>query len=819
MAIYRTCFAVLSIAVFLSHLCPCAFALDKPNVIIFLVDDMGWTDGSALGSDYYETPNLQRLADEGMTFTQAYAQPLCSPSRVALMTGRYPARIGMHQAITGQSRPNPTLPEKPRLGDNVIWPESRSHLPLAETTIAEAVQLAGYQTWFLGKWHLGSNPKFWPSQQGFDETICVGGAGPSGGYFGPNQIPGLDPPSKEGEYICERLTKDACNLIRNHSEKPFLMVLSHFNVHSPYEAKQEDIDRFAAKRLPNSRHNNPVMAAMLWAMDASLGQVMQCVEDEGLADDTWVFFVSDNGGVHWENMKGNLAAQFPVPVTTNAPLRGGKACFYEGGVRVPMIVKQPKTVAKGTICDTPVHLVDFFPTIVSVTQSNADLSLVDGHSLLPLLTRSGDFPKRNLYCHFPRPRTLAETVGGSFVRSGDYKLIRHWFDLKNGGHKYELFNLAEDIGEEIDLAGQMPEMVKSMSEELDNWLAATNALIPQAIQNPRPASESAYTDKSDDDSPSKPKVWIYTDMSDPTLPGTNHRGTINDPDDVSAMAGYLLMANEFETLGIVVASTHRNEHRTTPNQADWANKLFGDAYRADLKQMNDRFGGYPNEFTFTQSSIKETAERFSEANDYHLLDDYATVKALLDQVNSLDEGEQINVLCWGSLTEPAILVSHCIATGQEKLLKRLRFIAHWTNSPLHQGSAEHPEQVANCAEDATACRYLKAQAKAGTITYYECGAIGQHGIVSGSPKGDEYFDRFRTSRLGTIFVEGKYVHGSVDHSDSATYWTLLGGWGVGLEDIASDGSNNAEVERKNEKAFFDSSKRIHDELLRRCNSL
>ena len=316
----------------------------------------------------------------------------------------------------------------------------------------------------------------------------------------------------------------------------------------------------------------------------------------------------------------------------------------------------------------------------------------------------------------------------------------------------------------------------------------------------------------------RPRVWIYTDMSDPTLKGSNKSGTINDPDDVSAMAAYLLMANEFRTLGIVVASTHRNEHGDTPDQARWANRFFGDRYRSDVKLLNERIRGYPEDVRFLQSCIKESAERFVSSADYRALGRYPTVHALLLEAKRLVDGEQINVLCWGSLTEPAILVAHCLQTDQPGLLKRLRFIAHWTDSPLHQGSAEHPDNVANCREDSAACAFLKNTAAAGKITYHECGAIGQHGIVSGGPKGRKYFDQFRGSRLGSAFVDGKYIYRGVDHSDSATYWTLLGNWGVSLQDIAGDGSNDADVETRNERAFRESSQRIHDELLRRARA-
>ncbi|TWT68512.1 nucleoside hydrolase-like domain-containing protein [Crateriforma conspicua] len=314
-----------------------------------------------------------------------------------------------------------------------------------------------------------------------------------------------------------------------------------------------------------------------------------------------------------------------------------------------------------------------------------------------------------------------------------------------------------------------------------------------------------------------PKVWIYSDISDPTLAGNNKEGTINDPDDVSAMAGYLLVANEFDTLGIVVASTHRDEHATTPDQAVWADQYFGDAYRNEVAALNESLDGYPADITFQQSCIKESAERFDPQNDYASLDSYDTVAALLNRAEQDDvsPADPIHVLCWGSLTEPAILVKHCLTTGKANVLNRMKFIAHWTNSSLHQGTPAHPEHVANCREDAKACAYLKSVAAQSKIVYHECGAIGQHGIVSGAPSGKDYYEAFRTSRLGTLFVEGKFAYGSVDHSDSATYWVLMPGFGVTLDDIPADGTNTPAVERANEQTFRKHSRRIHDELLRR----
>jgi hypothetical protein len=312
---------------------------------------------------------------------------------------------------------------------------------------------------------------------------------------------------------------------------------------------------------------------------------------------------------------------------------------------------------------------------------------------------------------------------------------------------------------------------------------------------------------------SKPKVWIYTDMSDKSIPGKNHMNTVNDPDDISAMAGYLLMANEFNTLGIIVASTHRNEHKTTANQADWANNYFGKAYKQEVKKLNKQIGGYPRKIKFTESCVKATAEKYETGKLYKSLTNYSTVQSLYNLL--LKEKDTINVLCWGTVTEPAILVNYCIGLGRTDLLKKLKFIAHWTNSPLHQGTPEHPEHVANCREDAAACAYMKEQALNGVIQYYELGAIGQHGIVSGAPKGEEYYYQFKPSALGKIFAEGKYVQNSVDHSDAATYWVLLQKWGVSLADVKPDGTNTAEIEKANEDKFKQWSKAIHDELLRR----
>ncbi|MCC4211273.1 nucleoside hydrolase-like domain-containing protein [Leeuwenhoekiella parthenopeia] len=314
----------------------------------------------------------------------------------------------------------------------------------------------------------------------------------------------------------------------------------------------------------------------------------------------------------------------------------------------------------------------------------------------------------------------------------------------------------------------------------------------------------------------KINVWIFTDMTDKTLKGTNHMGTLNDPDDISALAGYLLMSNLFNTKGIVVGSTHRSEHKNTPNQAKWAQSYFGEAYGKDLKGLSSTYSGYQKEVPFIQSSIMANAEHYDPTANYRSLSKYNSIKALFKEVKK--SKDTLNVLIWGSTTEPAIFVKHIFQTGQEELLKRVRFIAHWTNSALHQGTLENPEAVANCNEDRAACTYMKNLALKGNIQYYELGAIGQHGLVSGAPSGIEYYSQFNSSHLGQIFLNGKYVNDKVDHSDAATYWVLLGKYGVHLNQFKSNGSNNPVLEKQMELNLRNNSLEIHNVLLARSNS-
>lgn len=460
-------------------------AQEKPNIIFILADDWGWTDwnmnGDANGSTFYETPNIDRLAQGGMYFSQAYAQPLCSPSRAALMTGKYPgSRLHMHQAITGASVAEPNLPVVGSPGQKTCFPGSRDHLPLEEITIAEELQKAGYNTFQFGKWHLG-NSNYDPVKQGFDKQFAVGGAGPGrGGYFAPYN--GLSDISQgpDGEYIADRLTHEVCQTLENEKNEPFFIYMAHYNVHSPYQGKEEVVAKYDAKSKtdPANKHLHPTMGAMVQALDESVGKIVDKLDELGLSENTIVVLMGDNGGVHWANDKNPKYKD--IPVTSNAPLRAGKACFYEGGVRVPLIIRYPKMVRPGSTEATPVHLIDFYPTLLQLAQikQSPEKDVLDGQSLIPLLWGKGTFPERAIFCHFPRAKQIGADVGGSFVRMGDYKLCRLYGQNDDGSDRYELYDIANDISEQNDLATRLPAVRDSLAAMLDKWLKETKALVP-----------------------------------------------------------------------------------------------------------------------------------------------------------------------------------------------------------------------------------------------------------------------------------------------------------------------------------------------------
>lgn len=435
-----------------------AFAKQAPNFVFILADDLGWRDLGCYGNPNAATPNIDRLAAQGARFTNAYAAcPVCSPTRASILTGRYPVRTGVTDWIPGR----PSHERGP-----VITPRTATELKLEETTVAEALKPAGYRSASIGKWHLG-NQGFWPTDQGFD--INVGGTH-SGSppqspkpYFGPFTLPNLK--AEPGEFLPEKLTSAATGFIEQNRSNPFFLYLAHFSVHIPLGAREEAIARHRGKGS-----YNPTYAAMTEALDDSVGRVLDTLERTGLAGNTVVTFFSDNGGLRFEGTSKQA-------VTDNAPLRAGKGHVYEGGIREPLIVRYPGVVRAGSVIETPVSSIDFYPTFCSA--AGVKPGDVDGVSLLPLL-RGGKIKQRPLYWHYPH----YSNQGGepaSAIRDGDWKLIEF---LASG--RTELYNLRNDAGETRNLAVRESRMAQRLAANLDAWRRQRGAILPQKNPNADP---------------------------------------------------------------------------------------------------------------------------------------------------------------------------------------------------------------------------------------------------------------------------------------------------------------------------------------------
>jgi arylsulfatase A len=451
----------------------------KLNVILINVDDLGWVDLSCYGSRFYETPNIDRLARQGVKCTNAYAAcAVCSPTRAAVMTGRYPARLGLtdwihhldreaHTAIgTGKNPTQYVGTETQKL----LCPPNPYWMDLKEVTIAEVLQSSGYVTGHIGKWHLG-HPDWYPDKQGFDLNIggCEIGQPPT--YFDPyyqnpqrSSIPTLAP-RRQGEYLTDREGDEAVRFIEANKDRPFFLHLCPYAVHTPLEAKRELVTKYEAKE--KTQQKNAIYAAMIESVDQMIGQILKRLQNLNLTERTVVIFTSDNGGL--------LASS-----TDNSPLRSGKGYPYEGGIRVPLIIRWPGIVAAGTVCHSPVSSIDLLPTICEIV--GADLPsdrVIDGVSLAPLLKQNksveegGKLGREALYWHFPHYRG-SDVVPYSIVRKEDWKLIRRY-----EGKTFELFNLKDDLEERHDLASQMPDKVRELNFILSDWLIKTGAKLPR----------------------------------------------------------------------------------------------------------------------------------------------------------------------------------------------------------------------------------------------------------------------------------------------------------------------------------------------------
>ena len=467
---------------------------NKPNVIVILSDDLGWADLACYGSTFHESPNLDKLAAQGMRFTQAYSSsPYCSPSRAAIMTGRHPARLKITDYIPSNGKTGKFLPA-----------EMKMELPLEELTIAEVLSAAGYATWHVGKWHLG-DLGFYPEDQGFQVNIAGNHNGAPKSFFWPygdeegasvvrprtrdqmqgyhmTPMPGLRAGGKKGEHLCDRLTSAAMKLIEQRKpEQPFFLYLPFYDVHTPIMAKPELVEKYKAKaaklRMPTveavptyiegdrvhgaspkklpEQQVNPTYAAMIETMDTNVGRLMARLDELGVADNTLILFTSDNGG---------------HSVTCNRPLRGSKGWLYEGGVREPWIVKWPGVTKPGSTCDVPVMNTDILPTVLEACGLPAKPDLhKDGVSFASLLRGDAKPVHNALFWHFPHYGILGSGPCSS-VRLGDWKLIE-W--LEDEG--VELFNLTTDLSEKNDVAAQHPEIVKQLRERLHVWRKETGA--------------------------------------------------------------------------------------------------------------------------------------------------------------------------------------------------------------------------------------------------------------------------------------------------------------------------------------------------------
>ncbi|MCR9291460.1 MAG: sulfatase [bacterium] len=439
-------------------------ASDKnPNIVLIMADDLGWKDLQCYGNAQLDTPSIDQLAAQGMRFTDAYAaSPVCTPTRAAVMTGQSPARLGITNHAPGH--PDKFRPD----GSNVAEADWTRHLDLEHVTIAERLKDAEYATGFFGKWHLSYRPRgsqeppletaLRAEWQGFDVNIggCDRGGPPS--YFEPYRIPNI-PPRKEGEYLPDRLADEAIDFLRSNREKPFFLCWWNYSVHYPFEAPQHLIDKYQDRVGPEIK--NPTYAAMIEGMDRAIGRVLQTLDELELSANTLVIFTSDNGAYN-SDMR---------------PLRGEKGHLHEGGIRVPLIVRWPGSVQPGSICSTPVISMDFYPTLLEAAGLVPDRDKVlDGESLLPLLTQAGELTRKTLYFHYPNYAFHQQNRLGSAIREGAWKLIRYYDD-----DSVELYNLENDIGETQDLSGTSAELAQILKDKLSTWLHETGAKLPTPV--------------------------------------------------------------------------------------------------------------------------------------------------------------------------------------------------------------------------------------------------------------------------------------------------------------------------------------------------
>ena len=478
---YLKFFSIIIFAMTLSACTAKQISEPMPNFLVILVDDLGYMDIGANNPDcFYETPNIDRLAQSGMRFTDGYAaNPVCSPTRYSLMTGKYPTRVRATNFFSGKrsGKFNPAP-----LNDN---------MPLDEITIAQMLKSKGYATFFASKWHLGPTEEYYPQNRGFD--INMGGyhrGGPYTGkkYFSPFQNPQLKPDSPAGDHLPDRLARETVSFIQKNKDKPFLAYLSFYSVHTPLMGRPDLVEKYKKKaesitgkefaeeetvwgnqqRKVRILQKHAVYAAMVEAMDQAVGKVLKQLEDSGVAENTIVVFTSDNGG---------LSTSEGSP-TSNLPLRGGKGWVYEGGIREPWIVRYPNVTRAGSVSNEPICSIDLFATLASAAGIKVEHE-IDGVDLLAAL-KGGKLNRKSLYWHYPHYSNQGAFPGGA-IRQGDYKLVERYED-----GRVHLYNLKDDIGERDDLSSKQPERVEQMRKDLHEWYKKVDAKFLQEKDGLKP---------------------------------------------------------------------------------------------------------------------------------------------------------------------------------------------------------------------------------------------------------------------------------------------------------------------------------------------
>lgn len=442
-----------------------------PNVLFILVDDLGWKDLGCYGSNFYETPNIDKLCDEGMKFTDAYsACPVCSPTRASILTGKNPANLGFTGHITAIGKHR--YPEKGR----IIPPQDYMHVALEEVMIPEIMKPLGYSTISIGKWHVGEEERYFPTHQGFDINVAGYEHGSPPTYWGPYETESTWNPviknlenRKPGEYLTDRLTDEAIRFINDHREKPFFVYLSHYGVHTPLEAPDSLVQKYEQKLVGQTEQKDAIYAAMIENMDWNVGRLLNSLKASGQEENTIVIFCSDNGGLG--------------TVTNNAPLREGKGFLYEGGIRIPLFIKWPGVVAGGSLSNEPIITDDLLPTIADMIGAEAPAD-VDGVSLIHLLKGKKGLSREMVAWYYPHYSPQSKTPGYA-VRMGDYKLVEHY-----DPEQVALFNLKKDLSEKNNLADEQPEKVNEMQRAFGKWLMDFDPILHKENPNYEPGNRN-----------------------------------------------------------------------------------------------------------------------------------------------------------------------------------------------------------------------------------------------------------------------------------------------------------------------------------------